>query len=331
MSNFVPLNDEEAKSILKKIEKNMEHSKCVNNILTINDMYFQKFCLERKNQFFPLNQNKFLHISCNKLVIEKLKKIRKEQIDLFSQSINTFLQHWKKMNLLIECEKLNTTFNILYKLCECKNEIRNGIICAECKKLINMNYIEKHFSTCKVSKCLFIHADGQQCENIKHNKKIHTNFISKNDLIIKNPIVNCKKFDMIFNVNNMKKTNEIIVFKTKNSLSYINILVKTFYKGYNIISKNCKCFISLHTCQCFLYCLNNCNIDLFLKRKDKTLHRAIDDSNKNPLLFKKTISIINVNKNIGPTKFVDFSFLSTFRKNNFVKLIFLHNSDIDFY
>ena len=47
--------------------------------------------------------------------------------------------------------------------------------------------------------------------------------------------------------------------------------------------------------------------------------------------LKKTISIINVNKNIGPTKFVDFSFLSTFRKNNFVKLIFLHNSDIDFY
>ena len=286
--------------------------------------------MERKDIFFPLNQNKFLHVCCNTLVIEKLKKIREEQIDSFSQSISTFLKHWRKMNLIIECEKLNTTFNILYKFCECSNEIRNAIICSECKKMINMNYIEKHFSICSFSECLFIHVDGKQCQNIKHNKKIHKNFISKNDLLITDKNVNFKKFNKIFSANNLKKTNEIIVFKTTNSLSYLSIFVKTFVNNYNIISKNCKCFTRLHTCQCFLYCLNNCNIDLFLKRKDKTLHKAIDDSNKNPLLFTKTISIINVDKNAGPTKFADFSFLSTFRKNNFVKLIFFHNLDNNF-
>ena len=57
-------------------------------------------------------------------------------------------------------------------------------------------------------------------------------------------------------MNMKKKTNEIKVFKTKNSLYYINIILNTFYKNYNIIAKNC--FITLHTWQCFLYQLNNC-------------------------------------------------------------------------
>jgi hypothetical protein len=316
--------------MLRQIKKNELHSKCVNKILKFDDIYMQKFCLQRSDLFFPLKQNKFLHFYCNKLLIIKLKEIRKEQIEIFSKRIYSLFDNWKKLNLLLDCEKLNSSFNILYKLSGCNNELKNCILCVECKKLVNINYIEKHFNTCKISKCVFNHVDGRQCDNVKHSKKMHRDFLCQHDLISENICINVKKFQTIFHVNNIKKTNEILVFKTKNSLSYIHSIVQTYFKRFNVMSKNCYCFLKLHSCQCFRYLLNNCDIDLFLKRKDKTLHQAINDCNVNSLSIRKTISIINVDKNVGKQKFKDFSFLSSFRNNNSIKLIFVHNLNIDF-
>ena len=325
--HFTLLTEEDSNVLINKIEEKRKHKSCFNKIIIINNIWIQKYCLEHDTLFFALKQNRFLHVNCNPISIEKLNKIKQKQIEIFKENFNQFFNLSRKLNLILNLEKLNTGINMLYNFHKCNNELKDSIICEECHKMISLKYVEKHVQTCKIEDCLFIHVDGRQCEHVKHNKLIHRNFINNTNVTEDKESTLFKKFNKIFYIHNLKETNEIIVYKTNNELMYTSHLVKSFGSKFDIVSKYCDCFIKLHACQCFRYCINNFSLELFKKRKEKTMHKAIRDLNDMPNIGKNKIAVINVNNQLGNPKFENFSFLSNFRKTNSIKFIFFHNVD----
>ena len=290
----------------------------------IFDLEKQCICLKNKNIFFAISQKEYIHIECNKILIEKLLKIKNYQFNIFSNSLHNFFQDWKKNNMILENEKIKTTINFVYSITNCKNKLENCILCNLCRKIIKIKQLKQHKQICKDTICSFVHVDGRNCEKIKHSQKIHYNFLNKKNINNININVNFKKFEKNFNIQVFENTNEILIYKTKKSISYINLIVEKFSNIYNIYAKNCKCFLNLHNCQCFRNILNNINIELFLKRQNKNVYEALSDLNKT-YNSKKSIALINIDEKFGNIKFKIFSLYSSFRPNNFIKVIYISN------
>ena len=87
------------------------------------------------------------------------------------------------------------------------------------------------------------------------------------------------------------------------------------------------CYKKIKNCQCLRYCLNNFDVDLFKKRKNKSLHYTRIDFDSKSKSTKYKIALIYVDKFNFDKKFSNFSFAESFRKTKYVKLIFLHNLD----
>lgn len=328
MLKLETLDEIKSDNMIKEIEKEQYHKKCFNMAFLTNDMSTQKICLNKRNIFFPISKNRFLHAKCNTLLIEKLNKIKRKQIEILKKEMNLFFQKYKRLNLLTDSEKINTCINMFYQFHSCTNELKDSIICTICKKMINIKYVDKHVKICKFNNCSFIHVDGRKCKNMKHKNSLHNNFIDiykLSNISLKNISL---KFNDIFNIENLYKQNEIIVFKTKNIFKYTKQLVKKFSTNFDIVCKKCECFMKLKSCQCFRYCMINFNLDLSNKKIEKTLHKTILEFDYINDFKRRKIAIITVDKNDGLKEFNNFSFLSSFRKCNYVKLIFLHNFDL---
>ena len=294
-------------------------------MLTISDLDKQSFCLKRNDLLFPLKQNKFLHNACNPIIVDKLKKIKFDQVKSFTEQINIIIKTWKKMEYILEAEKLLTCLNILYSLSGCENKLEDFLLCSVCNKMVNIVYIKKHKEICKINNCQFFHVDGRPCEKINHNKTLHRYFFQSNDINKKRMYINVEKFQKNFNYKEMFKTNEIIAYKSKHIFQNLNLIVKEFQNNFDIYSKKCLCFLRSKNCQCFRYVLNNIDIVSFKKRKTKNVYEALKDI-KN--CKRNVIAVITAEKENGFIKHKKFSFFSTFRKNDFLKLIILHNLEI---
>ena len=86
-----------AKEITEILETKQKHKNCFTKFFLTNDIFIQKKCLKRRNLFFPINQNKFIHIECNRLIVNKLENIRSKQKQLFQNEIKGFVEKCKKM------------------------------------------------------------------------------------------------------------------------------------------------------------------------------------------------------------------------------------------
>ena len=72
--HFTLLTEEDSNVLINKIEEKRKHKSCFNKIIIINNIWIQKYCLEHDTLFFALTQNRFLHVNCNPISIEKLNK-----------------------------------------------------------------------------------------------------------------------------------------------------------------------------------------------------------------------------------------------------------------
>ena len=316
-----------AKEITEILETKQKHKNCFTKIFLTNDILIQKKCLKRKNLFFPINQNKFIHIECNRLIVNKLENIRSKQKQLFQNEIKGFVEKCKKINLLMDCEKINSIINTFFQINGCNNRFKDSLICNICQKMIDIKYVEKHVIHCKSNSCNFVHVDGRKCETVGHKSSLHLNFLQKNELIEVSMEKKNNKFKKVFNTENLMRTSQIIVFKTRNIFVYLKHIVKNFSQKFDIVSKQCVCYKKIKNCQCLRYCLNNFDVDLFKKRKNKSLHYTRIDFDSKSKSTKYKIALIYVDKFNFDKKFSNFSFAESFRKTKYVKLIFLHNLD----
>ena len=79
MPNYKTLSEIDSIKETKKYWKIKKHiSNFLQNFLT-NDILIQKKCLKNKDIFFALNQNKFIHIKCNRLFVNKLESLKSKQ------------------------------------------------------------------------------------------------------------------------------------------------------------------------------------------------------------------------------------------------------------
>ena len=328
MSNYKTVGEMESKKEIKEILENKQtHKKCFTKIFMTNNISIQKNCLKKKHIFFALNQNKFIHIKCNRLIVNKLENLKSKQKKFFQNEIRLFIEKCTKINLLMDCEKINSIINIFFQINGCKNIFKDSLICNVCNKMIDVKYVEKHVGLCKSNLCNFVHVDGRKCETVGHKESLHLNFKTKTELFGIKIDIERNKFGKVFNYDNLIKTDEILIFKTRNVFVYLKQIVDTFSDEFDIVSKQCLCYKNLKYCQCFRYCLNNLDSNSFKERKDKSLHNAIIDFNRKPELTNYKLALIYVNKADFVKKFSNFSFTESFRKTKFVKIIFIHNLD----
>ena len=328
MSNYKTVCEIDSVNEIKEILQNKQtHRKCFMKIFMTNDILIQKTCLKKKQLFFALNQNKFIHIKCNRFIVNKLENLKLKQKKIFKHEIRLFTETCKKINLLMDCEKINSIINILLQIHGCKNNFKDSLICNVCNKMIDVKYVEKHVGLCKSNLCNFIHVDGRKCETVGHKESLHLNFINKTELFEIRIEKEMNKFEKVFNYDNLIRTDEIIIFKTRNIFIYLKQIVDKFSHKFDIVSKQCLCYKNIKYCQCFRYCLNNLDSNLFKERKDKSLHNAIIDFDSKPKSTKYKLALIYVDKVHFVKKFSNFSFTKSFRKTKFVKIIFIHNLD----
>ena len=328
MSNYKTVSEiDSIKEIKEILENNQPHRKCFTKIFMTNNISIQKNCLKKKQIFFPLNQNKFIHIKCNRLIVDKLENLKSKQTKIFQNEINVFIAKCKKINLLMDCEKINSIINIFFQINGCKNNFKDSLICNICNKMINVKYVEKHAGLCKSNLCNFVHVDGRKCETVGHKEYLHLNFINKTELFEIKLEKEMNKFEKVFNYDNLIRTDEIMIFKTRNIFVYLKQIVDKYSHEFDIVSKQCLCYKNMKYCQCFRYCLNNLDSNSFKKRRDKSLHNAIIDFDSKPKSTKYKLALIYVDKVHFVKKFSNFSFTESFRKTKFVKIIFLHNLD----
>ena len=80
MSNYKTLCEiDSIKEIKEILENKQRHRKCFTKIFMTNNISIQKNCLKNKQLFFALNQNKFIHIKCNRLIVHKLENLKSKQ------------------------------------------------------------------------------------------------------------------------------------------------------------------------------------------------------------------------------------------------------------
>lgn len=328
MSNYKTVCEiDSIKEIKEILENKQTHTKCFTKIFLTNNISIQKMCLKNKHLFFALNQNKFIHMKCNRLIINKLENLKSKQKEIFQNELRVFIEKCKKMSLLMDCEKINSIINIFFQINGCKNNFKDSLICNICNKLINVKYVEKHVGLCKSNLCNFVHVDGRKCETVGHKESLHSNFVTKTELFEIKIEKETNKFEKVFNYDNLIRTDEIIIFKTRNIFLYLKQIVDKFSHEFDIVSKQCLCYKNIRYCQCFRYCLNNLDSNSFKKRKDKSLHNAIIDFDSKPKSTKYKLALIYVDKVHFVKKFSNFSFTESFRKTKFVKIIFIHNLD----
>ena len=88
MSNYKTVSEiDSIKEIKEILENNQPHRKCFTKIFMTNNISIQKNCLKKKQIFFPLNQNKFIHIKCNRLIVDKLENLKSKQTKIFQNEI----------------------------------------------------------------------------------------------------------------------------------------------------------------------------------------------------------------------------------------------------
>ena len=150
MSNYKTVCEiDSIKEIKEILENKQTHTKCFTKFFLTNNISIQKMCLKNKQLFFALNQNKFIHMKCNRLIINKLENLKSKQKEIFQNELRVFIEKCKKMSLLMDCEKINSIINIFFQINGCKNNFKDSLICNICNKLINVKYVEKHVGLCK--------------------------------------------------------------------------------------------------------------------------------------------------------------------------------------
>ena len=294
-------------------------------MLTVECLKIQNKYIKENKYFFPISQNKFLHKDCNSLTIDELVNIKKKQERMYRFKLFQLLKEWEKNNIVLDCEKLTLAFRFILKYNKCDYSDKQYIICQKCKKVINCNYVKTHSSFCKIKECTFEHADGRKCDCKLHKENIHMNFVSNNEINFNTHTNITKKHNNIFSQNSLNDLNTIIVFKTNKIYYYISYLLFNFKDQYDIFTKRCICFLKLKSCQCFRYILNNVSVNKFLKRSEKNVYKCIKEYNECYMNSKIKIGIIIVDKQLGNIIKQNFSFFSTYRKNKFLKIIFIHN------
>ena len=302
-----------------KTGKNLK--KVSNRALTVNNIDDQHFCLT-SNLFFPIKSNAFIYILSNQLIVEKLNKLKEYKIQCFKSEMYKIMKPWKDMNLMLPSEKLLNTLNISYSLFECSNTIENCLICHICRKIVKFNNIKKHKRLCHVNTCKFLHVDGRTCNKEKHTRNLHNGFFEQKLITNINLNIDKKKFRRYFSMEEINNTSSIIAYKTSNILDNLVHIINSFSTQYDIFSKKCLCFVTLKNCQCFRYFLNNIDDKVFKEQKKKTVYESVKQFK---CLKRKSICIIVAKKEYGEIKNKLYSFFSTFRKNNFMKLILLHD------
>ena len=307
---------------MEDIKSGKNKVKSPNKSLTLNNIEDQKFCLLLDLIFFPISKNSFLHILYNKLTVEKLEKFKNYQMRVFKSQIFQIMKPWNNLQLILENEKLTNILNVSYSLFGCSNKIDNCILCSVCNKIVKFNNVKKHKQLCQIINCKFIHLDGRSCTKSKHKSSFHKGFVHIKD--IKNKIININenKIKKYFNTKEMNATDEIIAYKTNNILDNLIFIVNTFSCNFDIYSKECLCFLNLKNCQCFRYFLNNIDSESIVESKNKNVYENLK---KFKNVKKKSICVIVAKTQSGCIKNEKYSFFSTFRKNNFLKLILLHN------
>ena len=308
--------------ILEDIKLGKNTIKSPNKSLTLNDIEDQKFCLSLDSIFFPLLQNSFLHIPYNTLTFDKLRKLKKCQVRFFKSQIFQIMKPWNDMKLILDNEKLTNILNVAYSLFGCSNKIENCIMCCIFNKIVQFNNVKKHKKLCRNINCKFRHLDGRLCKKSNHKSNFHKDFFHVDDIRNKTLNINEKKIERYFNYKEMTATQEIIAYKTNNIESNLIYIVNQFSSKFNVYSKQCLCFLNLKNCQCFRYFLNNIDSESCDESKCINVYQTLK---KMKNVQSKSICVLVAKQESGLVKHENYSFFSTFRNNNFLKLILLHN------
>ena len=223
-------SEKKSKKIIKAIMSKKRHDSCFDIILQIERLDEQRNMYKNKKQFFPLSQNRYIHIPCNKLDYEGLQRLKDRQVDQLKNVILEMLKNIKHFNLIINFEKLTILRNLIDKDFDVKNNEKISLICHLCRQTIFSDNVQSHYVKCNKNKsCTFFHIDGHQCDYNNHSKKIHLNFISID--FIKDISYN-KDFDKkaikYFSPENLSRNNEIFLFKTKRPLKYLVWIINNY-------------------------------------------------------------------------------------------------------
>ena len=277
------------------------------------------------NLFFMINENKFIHLKCNDLIIEHLKLCQNEEKKKVWDGLMDYIRITEKTIYLSNSLVLETTVNEMYKSFNVVGKLSSFLKCNFCNRVIKAGHEENHLLFCKEKECNFIHIDNVKCTSKKHKNKFHLNFFSIKDIL--NTIDINQNVISIIKQNLIEKNNNCIVIKAESISNTLYSIKEAFYYDYRIISKKCICLQKFKFCNCFLQIINNCETNLYLKRKRKNIYYGMKDLKLNKV---KLISIILIDYDLSQlNNFKKFNIKKNIRKSNDFKVIFLTKNDIN--
>ena len=303
--------------------QNKQHDSCFKSILSINDLMIKKKCIQMTNLFFMINENKFIHLKCNDLIIEHLKVFQDKEKEIVWNGLMNYIQITKKAICVNNSLLLQTTVNEMYNSFNVVGKFSSFLKCNFCNRAVKSGHEENHLLFCKEKECNFVHIDNVKCNSKKHKNKFHLNFLSINDIL--NIVDINQNIIYIIKQNLFKKNNNCIVIKSDSIEQTLFSIKESFHYDYRIISKKCVCIHKFKCCNCFLQIINNCETNLYLKRKRKNIYYGMKDLKSNKF---KLISIILIDYSLSELESVkSFNINKNIRKCNNFKVVFLTKDD----
>ena len=278
----------------------------------------KKKCMDKKNLFFMINENQYIHINCNTLLMEDINLFQKDQHMKILKSLMSFIKVIDQSMCVSSSMVVEFTLKELFNLFKLVGKFSPFLKCNLCNRVVKKGYEENHLKFCKERECNFRHIDNIKCNSKSHKNKFHLNFLAYkciNSNTINQNLITKLNTNLLSNKNNFMVLNSNLLNET------ISIIQNEFNSQYRIVAKKCLCLLRFKSCNCFLQILNNCDPYMYFKRQKKNLYYAMKDLK---LKGVKLISIILVDYSLNELKnIIKFQFLQNIRKNHNFKVIFL--------
>ena len=262
------MNKDSSEEILKSIifDKDHDHLKCFKSILFVEHLMLKKKCMDKKKLFFMINENQYIHINCNTLLMEDINSFQKDQHMKILKSLMSFIKVIDQSTCVSSSMVVEFTLKELFNLIKLVGKFSPFLKCNLCNRVIKRGYKENHLKFCKERECNFRHIDNVKCNSKSHTNKFHSNFLSYQCI---NSNINNQNVIITLDTNLLSNKNNFMVLKSNQLNETISIIQNEFNSQYRIVAKKCLCLLRFKCCNCFLQILNNCDPYMYFKRLKK--------------------------------------------------------------
>ena len=151
-----------------------DHLKCFKSILFVEDLMLKKKCINKKNLFFMINENKFIHINCNTLLMEDINLFQKDQNMKIWNALMSYIKVIDQSICVSSSMVVESTLKELFNLFKLVGKFSPFLKCNLCNRVVKRGYEENHSKFCKERECNFRRIDNVKCNSKSHKNKFHS-------------------------------------------------------------------------------------------------------------------------------------------------------------